>query len=91
MVVLGRAMPDRRRPLVFPQFSTSLHRRNAMGAARRLSHAAAIETKPAHPVQRPAKARIRKAKTLAAARAVVYRDSFLAPPQGEYRPVTHGW
>jgi len=62
-----------------------------MGAARRVSPAAATESKPARPVQPPSKARVRKAKTLAAARAVVYRDSFLAPPQGEYRPVPHGW
>jgi hypothetical protein len=62
-----------------------------MCAARRVSHVAAIKAKPAHPVQRPSKAGVRKAKTLTAARAIVYRDSFLAPPQGEYRPVTHGW
>jgi hypothetical protein len=62
-----------------------------MCAARRVSQVAAIEPKPARPVQPKPKASVRKAKTLTAARAVVYRDSFLAPPQGEYRPVPHGW
>lgn len=62
-----------------------------MGATRRISRASDAEAKPARPVQQPSKADVRKAKTLAAARAVVYRDSFLAPPQGEYRPVPHGW
>ena len=62
-----------------------------MGTTRRVSRVAATASRPARPVQPKSKASVRKAKTLAAARAVVYRDSFFAPPQGEYRRVTHGW
>jgi hypothetical protein len=62
-----------------------------MCAARRVSPVAATEPKPARPVQPKSKTGVRKVKSLPAARAVVYHDSFHTPPQGEYRPVTHGW
>ena len=61
-----------------------------MGATRRVSRVADSEAKPARPVQQPSKADVRKAKTLAAARAVVYRDSFLRRLRasiGPYRTV----